>query len=270
MTEVVAIHSFKGGNGKSVVASTLAYYTATVLGQKTILVDCDLTAPSLNNLVSPLKPPEKTLTDLFSPNQDLEEVIQQSNHQNFHLIYAPNPSKGKEFLNQDQKWHTKALQTFFKIKNQLTDNLGYEWIIFDNQSGVSLTAANFLALSTSTVVLLRPSQYAAEGTLNLCKEIFKRLRLFSEKENRKDLLVWNQIPIGRQETEVRELIEEWNTLYVEAGVSPIAIIPYMSELSAAMFLGRENLSVEKIYPFLAPYIETVVEALSSGFTVAKT
>ena len=261
MTHIITLHSFKGGSGKSLIASALAYYCANIKRKKTIIFDCDFEAPSLNSFFTHKESPQKTILDLFEGKEVLPDIITPTSlTQNLDIVYAPDPTKGKKLLLMNENWHGRALQQMIFALNKITKEFNYEYVIFDNQSGLSRNSINFLLLSTTFLLILRPSRYAASGSLSLVKDVFSKFEYFY-KETRNDHVLWNQIPQGSRVTENRKLIKVYNQQFLKEGISSIGEIPYIDDLASSLFLETKY-EIGEISHFFENQILEILRKLS--------
>lgn len=167
-------------------------------------------APSLNSFFTRKESPQTTILDLFDGKEVLPDIIIPSSiTQNLDVVHAPDPTKGKKLLLMNENWHARALQQMIFPLNTITKEYNYKYVIFDNQSGLSRNSINFLLLSTTFLLILRPSRYAASGSLSLVKDVFSKFKYFYNG-TRNDYLLWNQIPQGSRATENQELIKVYN------------------------------------------------------------
>src|ERR671920_1014096 len=72
MTHCIAIHSYKGGTGKTTIAANTAAMLVKT-GKKVALLDLDIYAPSLHNYFK--ISPKKWINDFLDNNADVEETI---------------------------------------------------------------------------------------------------------------------------------------------------------------------------------------------------
>lgn len=83
--QVWAIGGGKGGAGKSVVSTILAFWLAR-MGKRTVLVDVDLGGANLHTLLG-IKSPLKTLNDFITKKSEaLEDICIDTEAQNLRLI----------------------------------------------------------------------------------------------------------------------------------------------------------------------------------------
>jgi chromosome partitioning protein len=72
MTKCIALHSYKGGTGKSTISSNLSASLAKK-GLTAVLLDVDVYAPSLQDYFQ--WHPKKSINDYLFENANIDEVI---------------------------------------------------------------------------------------------------------------------------------------------------------------------------------------------------
>ena len=77
MTKCIAFHSYKGGTGKTTIASNFAVLLAKK-GYRVFLMDLDVYAPSLQAYFE--KEPTKWINDFFWNNAQVDEVLVDLTH----------------------------------------------------------------------------------------------------------------------------------------------------------------------------------------------
>ena len=194
MKKIAVIQSFKGGTGKTVIAANFAHHIASSQNARTLLIDADLTAPSVDKILVPENPLDQliTWTTFLDGKIDIEKAIYKTEYENLDVIYSPPPEIGKTFLTEKGvDWWGNALRKSIKARETLLFDIGYDWIVFDNQNGVSMNSANNLIVSDVSVLVVRPVSYGIDGTLHLIRELYGTFR---EMKRRSDYIVWNQVP----------------------------------------------------------------------------
>ena len=77
MTHCIAIHSYKGGTGKTTIAANAAALLVQ-MGKKVAILDLDVYAPSLHNYFK--INPKKWINDFLDNNADIYESIIDMTH----------------------------------------------------------------------------------------------------------------------------------------------------------------------------------------------
>ena len=234
--KILLTHSFKGGTGKTVVAINLVYYLSQ--RAKILYIDGDLLAPSLEKIIPPKDGVDKrrTWTDFLEgvyPN--VEDVIYKTRYKNLDVIYSPPPEVGKSFMSEKKmNWWVNALKKELLCRERWFNELKYDYVLIDNQNGVSLNGANNITVSDVGFIILRPVTYGVSGTTHLVKEMYKTIQGIRD---RKDFLIWNQIPQSsdqKSNERVLSLLKDWDESFRRIMVEPLAKIFYDPELSISM------------------------------------
>ncbi|MFX0117167.1 MAG: ParA family protein [Candidatus Hodarchaeota archaeon] len=235
---ILCVQSFKGGTGKTVIAANFAHHIASKGRNKTLLIDADLTAPSVDKILVPRSSLDQLVTwttFLDGKVDSIEEAIYETKHSNLDVIYSPPPEIGKTFLTErGVDWWGNALRKSIKARETLLFDLGYDWIVFDNQNGVSMNSANNLIVSDVSVLVVRPVIYGLDGTLHLIRELYGTFR---EMKKRSDYILWNQVPLGGSEEKdsfVFQLIDEWDEEFRKLAIPSLGRVPYQADLSISM------------------------------------
>ena len=120
--KIILTHSFKGGTGKTVIATNFAYYFCK-MGYKTLFIDADLLAPSLEKIFPQSNPDHelRTWTDYLERKYNgLEDVIYKTPYENLDVVYSPPPEIGKNFLaEKGSSWWVQALNLFIRQRKMV-------------------------------------------------------------------------------------------------------------------------------------------------------
>ena len=243
--KIVLTHSFKGGTGKTVIATNFAYNFCKK-GLKTLIIDADLLAPSMEKIFprSTKKYKEfRTWTDyLEGKYSNLSEIVYETEYKNLDVVYSPPPEIGRNFLTEkSSSWWVQALKTCLHDKEDWFNELGYDYIILDNQNGISMNSANNITISDVGFLILRPVTYGVSGTAHLLREMYSTIQGLRKK--RSDYLIWNQIPRSEHDDKnnyISEIINEWDKFFIEGGLTPISRIYYDADLSISMLKQEED------------------------------
>lgn len=236
--KVILTHSYKGGTGKTTFAINMAYYLAEH-GFKTLLVDGDLIAPSLTSVFGQDIKAINTWTDVLEGTVATEEAIYPTPKENLGVVFSPDPEVGKKFLSEKGPlWWVKSLRTTVQSRNIWFEKLGYDYVVLDNQNGLSMNSANNITIADVLLLVLRPITYAVEGTAHLVGELYSTLRSLWD---RKDYLIWNQIPNDPElDDVVEEVLQLWTNSFEEKGLTTIAKVYYNQRLAIQMLRNQEG------------------------------
>ncbi len=253
----ITVHSFKGGTGKSLIAVSMAY-TLSRQGNRVLLIDGDYYAPCLATYFMP-RSKFIPFTSFLDGKHKLDDVVNSTAFENLFICYAPPPRFNVELLQAGSKKHGQYLERLLQGTEYAHSELGFDYVIFDNSSGVSLSAINQLSCSNKSVNVIIPTKYGVHSSFTLLSTIYKNLRYFTPDQPRADFFVWNQVPQptdASMKDTISSFLEYWTEKIESVDVPLATSIPYMSELATAMTVGDE-LDV----PFISSLIQTHVDAI---------
>lgn len=258
----ITIHSFKGGTGKSLLALALGYHLSN-RGEKVLVIDGDYYAPCFETFF-PTHQKVEPFTTFLTGSCSLKDAIAETKYQNLWACYAPTPSFGQEILQADVKTHGQYLKRILEGIKSAHKDLGFDKIIIDNSSGISLMSINYLSCSDQSLMIIRPVRYGVETTYELISTIYRKLKYGDPKSVRKDYLVWNQVPLN-DEAKIAPRIERyltyWNQKFSEAEIPHGTTIPYISEIVAGMIVDNP-IDLPKLTRFIQKYIEEIANKLA--------
>ena len=269
-SHVIILHSFNGGSGKTSLAINLAYFLSQKRSVKTLLVDGDLAAPTFQKIFPPKLTSDTLMTwvDLLQISSDsitsieLEKYIFPTKFIHLDVMYSPSPQLGKTFLsNKNTSWWTEALKSAFISRHILINELNYEFVIIDNQSGIMMNSVNNLTLGNIVLLVLRPIAFGIDGTEEMVKDIYKTVKNVTKHLwEQKNYLILNQIPYySNQEgmnTEIDALIEKWIEMFMKEDILTIAKIPYYNDYTVDMLKIPDN-KIFGITDFMQKKIEEI-------------
>ncbi len=256
------IQSFKGGTGKSLVAMVLGYHLSKQ-GKKVLLVDGDYYAPCFDTFF-PKNKDTHPFTSYLSSKSEFKDVVSETQYDNLYVSYAPTPDFSQEMLVADARTHGKYLKRILGGFKTAHTEMGFDEIIVDNSSGISLAAINFLSASDKSALIIRPVRYGVETTYHLITQIYRKLKYTNQGSVRKDILVWNQVPIQEGSTlepRIKKYLDYWTTKFDDAGILKGPAIPYMFDVVASM-IAESTLDLPRLTGFLIGYIQEITEILS--------
>jgi len=152
--KTIALHSYKGGTGKTTLIANLASYYAKI-GLSVCLLDFDLYAPTLSLYFR--KRPNVYLNDLLRGETkqrseiDITDVLVDVSSElglRGKLLLGFS-SSGKEDISEieikhEQKWQLAAIKRFLFAKNKLFDEYGLDYLFLDTSPGIRYWSINSL------------------------------------------------------------------------------------------------------------------------------
>lgn len=173
MGKSIAIHSYKGGTGKTVIATNLAV-TYAMKGFNVCLLDYDFRAPSLHILFKPK--PSFWLNYFLEGKCHITDALVESGlaipGRLFIGFANPSIDAMREMMVKDRTWEMEALHRILSAKNTIYRDLKIDYIIFDTSPGIHYSSINALAASDKIVLVLKIDEFDLEGTKNLIQGIY--------------------------------------------------------------------------------------------------
>jgi MinD-like ATPase involved in chromosome partitioning or flagellar assembly len=180
--KIIAVHSYKGGTGKTSLAVNLAACYAR-RGKKVCLMDLDFRAPSLQALFKDQKS-EYWLNDYLNGVCEIDKVLIDATNDRGNggklLVALANPSTEaiRDMTAKDRKWEMKALGRLLSLRSSLLNDGGLDYIILDTSPGLQYSSIN--AIVAADVVLVVTSLDASDinGSKRMTSELYD---LFEKK-----------------------------------------------------------------------------------------
>src|SRR5919107_1082867 len=180
MTHCIAIHSYKGGTGKTTIAANTAALLVKT-GKKVALLDLDIYAPSLHNYFKIT--PKKWINDFLDNNANIEETIldvTESIHNKegslgkFFVGFS-NPNRDAifkfEISNGTEYWKKQFRKLVF-LREQMTTKMDMDYIIIDTSPGIRHWSINALSIADKLILTMKMDDLDIEGTKKLLYEIY--------------------------------------------------------------------------------------------------
>ena len=228
-SRTVAIHSYKGGTGKTQISVNLALIWA-MKGRNVCLLDYDFRAPSIGTLFR-IQDSSFWINDYLMGRRDIDQVLVDVSaqlHINGKLLLGlANPSLKAvgEAIGQNEKVQFRSLKRTTKAQKTLLNDFGIEYIIIDTSPGPLYSSLNAVYASDVLLVVLKRDRSDMVGTVRMLEEVYSAS--LSEKR-----IIVNMVPpqldLGRIKVEVEEKLK----------VPVIGVIPCYCDFSIA---GGESL-----------------------------
>src|SRR5919112_5004927 len=186
MTHCIAIHSYKGGTGKTTIAANTAALLVKT-GKKVALLDLDIYAPSLHNYFKTT--PKKWINDFLDNNANIEETIldvTESIHNKegslgkFFVGFS-NPNRDAifkfEISNGTEYWKKQFRKLVF-LREQMITKMDMDYIIIDTSPGIRHWSINALSIADKLILTMKMDDLDIEGTKKLVDEIYSTFLKF--------------------------------------------------------------------------------------------
>jgi len=187
---ILAVHSYKGGTGKTMISMNLAAILAKQ-GKNVCLIDLDLRAPSLSTSFA--ADGKYWINDFLSGKCEATDMLKDfSNEKSTDgrlLVGLANPSMDaiREIVTNDKRREMEALRRLLSLKEFLLNNLATDYVLIDTSPGLSYASIN--AVTASDLVLVVSTWDASDimGTQNMIGELYDLLE-------KRAIVIMNKIP----------------------------------------------------------------------------
>jgi MinD-like ATPase involved in chromosome partitioning or flagellar assembly len=181
MSKIVAVHSYKGGTGKTLLSVNLAA-TFAKHGKKVCLFDLDFRAPSLFAIFK-VNNAECWLNDYLNGNCSINKVLIDlssripGNGKFFAALANPATEAIREMSAKDRKWEMRALGRLLSLRNTLLSDQ-FDYLIFDTSPGLQYSSINAIVTADFVVVATTGDRSDVDGTRRMLRELYN---LFEKK-----------------------------------------------------------------------------------------
>jgi len=169
--QIWAIGGGKGGVGKSVVSTVLAFWLAR-MGKRTVLVDVDLGGANLHTLLG-IKSPLKTLNDFITKKSEaLEDICIDTEAQNLRLI-----SGASDVLSLANPHFSQKVKL---IKH--CSRLDADYVMLDLGAGTSFNVLDFFLAANKKIIVLTPEPTSIQNAYIFIRNaVYRKLSRLSSK-----------------------------------------------------------------------------------------
>jgi flagellar biosynthesis protein FlhG len=166
-----AVGGGKGGVGKSVVSTILAFWLARN-GKRTVLIDVDLGGANLHTLLG-IKSPPRTLIDFINRKfGSLEEICIDTEAKNLCLI-----SGSSEVLSLANPHFSQKV----KLINHFS-RLDADYVVIDLGAGTSFNVLDFFLAAHEKIIVLTPEPTSIQNAYIFVRNaVYRRLSRLSSK-----------------------------------------------------------------------------------------
>jgi septum site-determining protein MinD len=180
--KIVAVHSYKGGTGKTLLSVNLAA-TFAEHGKKVCLFDLDFRAPSLATLLK-VEKAEHWLNDYLNGACEIDKVlIDLSNRVHngggfFVALANPATEAIRDMSAKDRKWEMRALGRLLALRTSLLNDKNFDYLIFDTSPGLQYSSINAIVSADLVLVATTFDRSDVDGTRRMLRELYD---LFEKK-----------------------------------------------------------------------------------------
>src|SRR4030043_1235781 len=182
MSKIIAVHSYKGGTGKTPLSVNLAV-TFAKFGKKVCLFDLDFRAPSLFAVLK-VENRECWLNDYLNGACEINKVLIdfssriQGNGKLFAALANPATEAIRDMSAKDRKWEMRALGRLLSLRNTLLNDQKFDYFVFDTSPGLQYSSINAIVTADYVVVATTGDRSDVDGTKRMLAELYN---LFEKK-----------------------------------------------------------------------------------------
>ena len=227
MSKIIAVHSYKGGTGKTLLSVNLAASLAK-LGKKVCLFDLDFRAPSLfailkiDNLDCWLNDYLNGTCDIGESMVDISTKIQ-GNGKLFVALANPGTEAIREMSGKDRKWEMRALGKLLSLRETLLNDEEFDYLVFDTSPGLQYSSINAIVTADLVVVATTADRSDVDGTRRMLRELYN---LFEKKTG----LVLNKVLDASSKSKRAEMDDKVKNIYQ---VPLLGLVPCFCEILRA-------------------------------------
>ncbi|MDD5502328.1 MAG: MinD/ParA family protein [Candidatus Thermoplasmatota archaeon] len=173
----IAVHSYKGGTGKTNVCINLAAHAA-ISGKKVCILELDLDAPNLHNLFKNDK--GKWINDYLEGRVNLDDVLVDASRaagkKKIEMkIALANPSIDavRRNMSADRNQQLLALKRLMAARQSLEK---FDYVFIDTSPGVNYSSINAVLSADRIVLISRPDTFDIDGTKRMLSEFYGGLQ----------------------------------------------------------------------------------------------
>lgn len=250
MTLTIAVHSYRGGTGKSTTTSNIAVLL-TVMGRRVATIDLDLTSPGLHVIYNVSQQMLRyTLNDYLFGKCDLSDIVLDlTDHLGLprgKLYFIGASMRPEDIARLMQEGYNETV--FRELAGTLAKGFDVEYVIFDTHPGLTEDTLMAVLSSDISLVIMRLDRQDITGTYLLSQVL--------RKFGKVCYVILNMVPPNM--AKAPELAEE---LSRTLGMPVIGVLPFYDEV-----LAHRSKGVFALYHPRHPYtmrISQLVKTLNS-------
>ena len=227
MSKIIAVHSYKGGTGKTLLSVNLAA-TFAKAGKKVGIFDLDFRAPSLFAILK-AEDSQVWFNDYLNNTSDINQTLIDLSSkisgggQFFAGLANPSTEAIRDMSSKDRKWEMRALGRLLALKETLLKEQGFDYLFFDTSPGLQYSSINAIVAADFVVVATTGDRSDVDGTKRMLKELYN---LFEKKTG----LVLNKVIDPSATAKKTEISNRVKTTYQ---VPMLGMVPCFCEILRA-------------------------------------
>jgi MinD-like ATPase involved in chromosome partitioning or flagellar assembly len=227
MSKIIAVHSYKGGTGKTLLSVNLAA-TFAKSGKKVALFDLDFRAPSLFAILK-VENSEFWFNDYLNNTSEIDQTLidlssrLNGNGKFFASLANPATEAIRDMSSKDRKWEMRALGRLLSLRESLLRDQNFDYLIFDTSPGLQYSSINAIVAADFVVVATTGDRSDVDGTKRMLKELYN---LFEKKTG----LVLNKVIDPSATAKKTEISAKVKTTYE---VPMLGLVPCFCEILRA-------------------------------------
>ena len=227
MSKIIAVHSYKGGTGKTLLSVNLAASFAKS-GKKVAVFDLDFRAPSLFAILK-AENSEVWFNDYLNNTREANESLIDLSSMltgggKFYAGLAnPATEAIRDMSSKDRKWEMRALGRLLALRETLLVDEGFDYLFFDTSPGLQYSSINAIVAADFVVVATTSDRSDVDGTKRMLKELYN---LFEKKTG----LVLNKVIDPSATAKKSEIAAKVKSVYQ---VPLLGIVPCFCEILRA-------------------------------------
>jgi len=227
MSKIIAVHSYKGGTGKTLFSVNLAA-TFAKAGKKVCVFDLDFRAPSLFAI---LKTPNADfwLNDYLNNTCEIDKTLINlssripGNGKFYACLANPSTEAIRDMSSKDRKWEMRALGRLLSLRESLFKDQSFDYLVFDTSPGLQYSSINAIVAADFVAVATTGDRSDVDGTKRMLAELYN---LFEKKTG----LVLNKVldpSAAAKKTEIQ------NKIKADYQVPMLGMVPCFCEILRA-------------------------------------
>ncbi len=227
MSKIIAVHSYKGGTGKTLFSVNLAA-TFAKAGKKVCVFDLDFRAPSLFAI---LKTPNADfwLNDYLNNTCEINKTLIDlssripGNGKFYACLANPSTEAIRDMSSKDRKWEMRALGRLLALRESLLKDQEFDYLVFDTSPGLQYSSINAIVAADFVAVATTGDRSDVDGTKRMLAELYN---LFEKKTG----LVLNKVldpSVTAKKTEMQ------NKIKADYQVPMLGMVPCFCEILRA-------------------------------------